>query len=556
MEIYTDGSCLGNPGPGGYGVVCIQDEKIIATYHGNSPDTTNNRMELLAAITALEKRKSRGNKIHTDSQYVKKGIEEWIKVWKKTNWKNGKIKNIDLWQLLDVLNKKYKPEWNWVKGHSGNQWNEKADELAKKSAKSIHAPIVPDCTNLKFTLNKQQQRALEFILQGKNVFITGGGGTGKTEFIKYYVKHYKSKNTAITSTTGTSAILIGGTTLHSYLGIGLGKGTMRDIAQKVRKRKYLRDRWINLEILVIDEISMLSAELFDKLEKVARIVRGKYTPFGGIQLILAGDFCQLPCIGSSNFCFEAKCWPTTINHVIYLQEILRQTNPEFCRVLSKLRLGDKDKMVKSLINSRIGATLKNSFGIMPTRLFSHNTFVDEVNNNAIETLAATNGSEILEYQRIEYIKKNRKIKHFQAPKTLQLTKNCQVMLIHNLDIPNQLINGSRGIVTNFVEDKPVVRFMNGQERLIDYHIWELEENNMKLGTVEQLPLKLGYAFSIHKSQGATLDLVEVDLQDIFQAGMGYVALSRVKDLESLSITSIDWSRIDAHPKATKFYKSL
>ena len=112
MDIYTDGSCLGNPGPGGFGVVCVQDDKVIATYHGNVKHTTNNRMELQAAITALEKRKSRGNKIHTDSKYVKQGIEEWIKIWKQTNWKNGKIKNIDLWQLLDILNKKYKPEWN------------------------------------------------------------------------------------------------------------------------------------------------------------------------------------------------------------------------------------------------------------------------------------------------------------------------------------------------------------------------------------------------------------------------------------------------------------
>jgi len=555
MDIYTDGSCLGNPGPGGFGVVCVQDDKVIATYHGNVKHTTNNRMELQAAITALEKRKSRGNKIHTDSKYVKQGIEEWIKIWKQTNWKNGKIKNIDLWQLLDILNKKYKPEWNWVKAHNGNQWNEHADHLAKESAKKVKVKKKVK-KKVEFQLNEKQQQALEYILQGKNIFITGGGGTGKTEFIKYYIKHYKSKTTAVTSTTGTSAILIGGTTMYSYLGIGLGKGTMRDLAQKVRKKKYLRDRWINLQILIIDEISMLSAELFDKLEQVARIVRKNDKPFGGVQLILAGDFCQLPCIDSQNFCFEAQSWKNTINHIIYLTEILRQSNPIFCKVLSKLRLGKKTGKVKKLINSRIGANLTNSFGIMPTKLFSHNTYVDELNKKAITTLASQNGTEILEYERIEYLKKNRKIKHFQAPKLLQLTKNCQVMLIHNLDIPNKLVNGSRGIVTDFIDDKPVVRFMNGQKRLIEYHIWELEENNMKLGTVEQLPLKPGYAFSIHKSQGATLDLVQVDLEEVFQPGMGYVALSRVKDLESLSITGINWSRINAHPKATKFYKNL
>ena len=212
----------------------------------------------------------------------------------------------------------------------------------------------------------------------------------------------------------------------------------------------------------------------------------------------------------------------------------------------------------NFIPKKKGASLENKYGIVPTKLFSHNTHVDKVNATALQELAAENGTEIFEYERITYAFTKRKlthiVKHMQAPERLQLTKGCQVMLLYNLDIENQLVNGSRGVVLAFIDDKPLVRFMNGQERVIDYHIWEIEDNHIKLGTVEQLPLKLGYAFSIHKSQGTTLDLVEVDLQNIFQHGMGYVALSRVRDLESLSIKSINWSRITAHPKAIKFYK--
>ena len=149
-------------------------------------------------------------------------------------------------------------------------------------------------------LNKEQQNALSYILQGDNVFVTGGGGTGKTVLINYFVKHYNNKNIAVTSTTGTSAILIKGTTLHSYTGIGLGKGSMYSMLTKIKKKKYLRERWKRLDILIIDEISMLNPDLFDKLEEIARNIRRDERPFGGIQLILSGDFCQLPCIDSNN----------------------------------------------------------------------------------------------------------------------------------------------------------------------------------------------------------------------------------------------------------------
>ena len=158
-------------------------------------------------------------------------------------------------------------------------------------------------------LNKRQQLVYTLITQGKNVFITGGGGVGKSEVVKSFYNQYKNnKKIAITSTTGASALLIGGTTLHSYLGIGLGTSSIDILSKKIIKRPYLRNRWRDLQILFIDEVSMLSPELFDKINEIAKIVRRIDLPFGGVQIVLSGDFCQLPCVDSCNFCFESKSW--------------------------------------------------------------------------------------------------------------------------------------------------------------------------------------------------------------------------------------------------------
>ena len=173
---------------------------------------------------------------------------------------------------------------------------------------------LPD--NIKLT--EKQIEAFSLMDQGYNIFLTGAAGSGKTMLIKTFISLYKeSKIIGVTSTTGISALLFGGTTLHSYLGIGLGTGTIESITKKIFMFSWLRKRWNDIETLVIDEISMLSPELFDKIEEIARIVRRNKKPFGGIQLILSGDFCQLPCVKSEDFCFEAKSWDTCINYNIY-----------------------------------------------------------------------------------------------------------------------------------------------------------------------------------------------------------------------------------------------
>jgi ATP-dependent DNA helicase PIF1 len=405
-----------------------------------------------------------------------------------------------------------------------------------------------------------------FELDGNHRFLLGNFiVTHNTACIKMFIKIYKqNKIIGVTSTTGISALLFGGTTIHSFTGIGLGTGSVESIVQKIYRRSYLKKRWSELEVLIIDEISMLSPELFDKLENIARRVRHNEKPFGGIQLILSGDFCQLPSINSDNFCFESKKWVDCVEHTVYLTDIMRQKDIKFQRCLNNIRLGLIPYETKSLLKSRINAELINDYGIKPTKLYSTNCSVDYINNMELDILAEDD-PEFYEYSMKTYVYKGVKNKEYtieklkkncNAPETIQLCIGAQVMLLYNLDLDDGLVNGSRGVVSNFIDDIPVVKFLNGREIVVDYHIWDIEENDQKILRITQIPLKLAYAITIHKSQGCSLDYAEIDLTNIFTEGQGYVALSRVKNIEGLSIIGIDFDKIRAHPKAVEYYKQF
>jgi ATP-dependent DNA helicase PIF1 len=414
-------------------------------------------------------------------------------------------------------------------------------------------------------LRPKQEEAYSYMVRGENIFITGAGGVGKSALIKMFMKMYQySKQIVLTSTTGTSALLLNGTTIHSYLGIGYGNGSVEALVDKICGWGWLRKRWLSIECLIIDEISMLDPDLFDKLEEIARSVRRNDKPFGGIQLILSGDYCQLPCVGTDKFCFEAKSWSKCIKRTVYLNEIIRQSDTMFQKVLNKVRIGIVDKQVKKILDSRIGVKLHNDYGIKPTKLYSKNCDVDRVNDEELDVLAE-DGRQFYEYAMDTVVypgvsnktaAKEKFNKNCTAPKVLQLCEGSQVMLLKNLDIQNGLANGSRGVVTSFFGDIPVVRFLNGVERVIDYDTWEVTENDKKILRARQVPLKVAYAISIHKSQGCSLDYAEIDLSGVFEYGQAYVALSRVKSLEGLSIIDIDYEYIQAHPEAVAYYESL
>lgn len=327
----------------------------------------------------------------------------------------------------------------------------------------------------------------------------------------------------------------------------------------------MASKWVKLDVLVIDEVSMLSPTLFDKLEELARRVRMNSKPFGGVQLILCGDFLQLPVVGEDTFCFESNGWKKCVEEVVHLIEIMRQDDPEFQKVLNELRYGLVSENSKKLLNSRLKVELKNDLGIVPTRIYTTNSEVDFINEEELDKLAVDEKVIFYEYEmEVEVYKyeasKPSIIDNFKksciAPAKVQLCIGAQVMLLCNLDLENGLANGSRGMVVEFINEIPVVLFLNGEKRIIDRFVWNIEEQEKKIASLIQIPLKLAWACTVHKTQSITLDYAVVNLNNVFEFGQSYVALSRVKNKEGLSIEDIDYLKIRAHPKAVAFYRTL
>lgn len=440
---------------------------------------------------------------------------------------------------------------------------------------------------LTLTLTSQQQLVLDDFLKGMNLKITGYGGTGKSYLIEAMrLACPPDKVMAITTTTGVSAINIGGTTLHSYFGLGLARGDTEDLLENIRRNSKAMTHWRQTDILIIDEDSMLAPELFDKLEEIACIMRNgnkqpsilnpsanePEKPFGGMQVIMCGDFLQLPVVNNDGFCFEAKSWNKVIQKTHYLKELIRQKDPDFQQLQIEARMGHENlsKKSKELLISRLNVELTNDLGIEPTYLFSTNNAVDQYNEAKLNELCEE-GVEFHEYNldvqfhpasggvRQEALE--RILKNAPAPSKLQICPRAQVMLLANLDVQGGLANGSRGVVTEFVEGYPMVRFLNGKEVQIQWHSWETKKKVGKKWVTEisisQIPLRVCFACSIHKSQSATLDYVVADLgSSIFEYGQAYVALSRVRTLEGLSLSALDFRKIKAHPKCLEYYRKL
>jgi len=416
-----------------------------------------------------------------------------------------------------------------------------------------------------FKLTDKQKIALRAMRSGKNCFITGQAGTGKSAILKEFTRGADSNLVAITSTTGISAVAIDGRTLHSWAGIMLGEETAYYLYKKIRSKRDTRERWLNVRTLIIDEVSMLSSELFDKLEKIARLIRRDERPFGGIHLILTGDFCQLPIIKSDFFCFESKSWSKCIDITIYLEKVMRQDDPTFCNLLQEVRLGVCTQQSIDLIEDRVRPAPDAIHGIEPTRLFSKNSTVNRINTRRLRALIK-GGAEELKYKTKFDISKN-VLREYQLDtmKTfLRGTYNdvtvaigAQVMLTWNVDTSVGLANGSLGIITGLVNGMPKVKFLNGVETVIGRVSVPYEIDQLKI-MISFLPLRLAWSYTIHKSQGATLDFVVTNLGEdsIFEYGQAYVALSRVRSLNCLYLEDFDEGIFRCHPRVKKYYAKL
>lgn len=432
-------------------------------------------------------------------------------------------------------------------------------------------------------MNKQQQ-VFDAYKEGKNIFVTGPGGTGKSYLIKkiYNDALRENKKISVTALTGIAAILLdcNACTIHSWAGVGLGNGSVDNIIKKVSKSQFKSYNWFFTDILIIDEISMMSSELFTLLDKLGQSLLKNDKPFGGIQLIMSGDFFQLPPVNSQFFCFENKSFISTFDTVISLSKIYRQKDPLFKKMLINMRIGlISQKSIEALksrvlTREKINELLKtkNITRLVPTKLKAQ-----QINLEELSKLSKINENKTFKYSR-EFREEKELLNKIQIKKletltdtekqeeynfiknstlteeNIELTKNAFVMSIANIDNVNGIVNGSQGIIIDFDnESNPIVKFNNGHIMTVLRYAWRSE--TIPGLTVKQIPLILAWSVTIHKAQGLTLEEVIVDIgNDIFECGQMYVAVSRVKTLNGLYLENFDITKLKINYKVLNFYK--
>ena len=412
----------------------------------------------------------------------------------------------------------------------------------------------------------------------RNHFITGAGGTGKSHTVQQiyniWSTHLKPQEFAICATTGCAAVLLNckAKTFHSWSGIGHGNKTATELLMHIQTKKYLYWRWKRVKYLLIDEVSMMSPIMFTKLNYVAKAIRNNPHPFGGIKLVLVGDFCQLPPVERTNdkdaplFLFQTDAWKECNMKIHNLTKIYRQTDQTFQTILNQARIGRISESSISTLQTCVGKAFDHSF--QPTFLFPHNADVNRINTKRFNEHSKDKPIHTYEVE-TQFSEQGYKIKDkipdyvtgemdrmYPYESTLRLCEGAQVMLLVNHNVEQGLVNGSQGIVTGFSAGGfPFVRFLNDITLHIEPHQWEHEKYNGLFRC--QIPLRLAYATSIHKCQGATLDCVSLDIgKKIFEYGQAYVGLSRVKSLEGLCLSAFDPSRIKCHKEVRAFYKAL
>jgi uracil-DNA glycosylase len=430
-------------------------------------------------------------------------------------------------------------------------------------------------------LNEAQAAAFQAVKSGRNLFLTGPAGSGKSFLLQTILRWgaVTGKHIAVTALTGCAALLLGfsAKTLHSWAGIGLGRDTADKLAEAVKRSPSSKARWRKTSILIIDEISMMTPELFEKLDCIGKHVRASAAPWGGLQLVLCGDFLQLPPVvrglsgetAIGRFAFESPAWKAAQLEPHVLTKIERQTDAAFQTLLNECRIGAPSTASIAVLQSRQHLDWK-SRTIRPTLLFSRNADVDSINEKNIAALqkplrmfdvrtALDRSDPTLEVPTGERLERVVEKLDSDAPYMphLELCVGAQVMLLFNKDIEVGLVNGSRGVVLDFrpSDGVPIVQFLHGDPIAVEPHGWASADFPAVVRM--QIPLRVAYAVTIHKSQGATLDCALVDIgSTTFEYGQAYVALSRVRNLESLYIWNLDPARIRAHPTVLRFYETL
>ncbi|KAI1869650.1 uncharacterized protein JN550_005631 [Neoarthrinium moseri] len=466
-------------------------------------------------------------------------------------------------------------------------------------------------THTAMSLSAEQEHVKRLVVEeGQSVFFTGPAGTGKSVLMRAIIEALKKKwardpeRVSITASTGLAACNIGGMTLHSFAGIGLGKEEVPDLVRKIRRNPKAKNRWLRTKVLIVDEVSMVDGDLFDKLANIARTIRNNGRPWGGIQLVITGDFFQLPPVPDRNkrdtkFAFDAATWTTSIDHTIGLTQVFRQRDHDFANILNEMRMGRVSEQTVQTFRA-LSRPLHFDDGLTATELFPTRQEVERSNEMRLRNLPG-NGVHFAASDSGDPAIRDRLLENMMAPKSIELKKGAQVMCIKNMD--ETLVNGSLGIVKSFMceaafdryrekegdegddlgdaalakskirsftkdlnltkdlTEWPVVQFTcsDGSHRimLIQQEEWKVELPNGEVQAKRAaLPLILAWALSIHKAQGQTLERVKVDLGKVFEKGQAYVALSRATTKEGLQVLRFDKSKVMAHPRVIQFYNQL
>jgi len=398
----------------------------------------------------------------------------------------------------------------------------------------------------------KQDEALQILKRGLPTYITGPAGSGKTHLLNQYIDWCKQENleVAVTASTGIAATHIGGRTIHSWSGMGIQDTMDEKQMDELAQKEYLHKRFTNTDVLIIDEVSMLSADQLDLLDQIARKLRRGDAPFGGLQVVMSGDLFQLPPItdrGGPQYITEADVWQKTDLAICYLTEQFRQEDPEFESLLADIRAGNVSAGTKDTIMSRQHDGETDLTDI--TRLYTHNKDVSEINHKRLEEI----DEELFVYEmRTKGPKKktDRLKKGTLAPDKLKLKEGAQVMFVKN-DPNDEFVNGTRGEVTRFESGKPIIQTTNGTEVRPTRLRWSRSQIDGSDAYISQLPLRLAWAVTVHKSQGMSLDQAAIDLSKTFVEGQGYVALSRLRTLSGLHVLGLNDLALKVDPYVRK-----
>lgn len=403
-----------------------------------------------------------------------------------------------------------------------------------------------------------QGEALKILQMGYNAFLTGAAGTGKSYLINSFIKFLKSHKIAhaVTASTGIAATHISGMTIHAWSGLGISEYLDDEDIDRLTQKEHIYKRWRDVQVLIIDEVSMLHGSQLDSLERLARAMKRVDAPFGGIQVVLIGDFFQLPPVQKDKdkiqaFAFEHPVWKRLNLAVLYLTQQFRQDDGALLRILNEIRTGKVTQKTKTLLEDRTVEYVEED---SVTKLFTHNANVDEYNRWKLEELAGesytytmvTRGSKPL----LESLKKASIVDEI-----VYIKEGARVMCTKN-NFEKGYVNGSVGYVVGEENGNPVVQLLSGKEVVVAPEVWRIEENGKVLAEISQVPLRLAWAITVHKSQGMSLDQAVIDLRASFTSGQGYVALSRLRTLEGLTLMGINDTALLIDERVRKFDTSL